>query len=94
MSNDLHERLAEISPDMLTVDGFDDAILGYADCWGVAIGGGGERLYRVVYSVRRIVEALVAAGMDEESAMEYFEFNIAGAYLGPNTPVYMYDLED
>ena len=30
-------------------------------------------------------------GMTEEEAVEFFEFNIAGAYVGEYTPIYMYE---
>jgi len=32
--------------------------------------------------------------MDEEEAIEYYDFNIAGAYLGVNTPVIMSNWHD
>jgi hypothetical protein len=28
-------------------------------------------------------------GMTEEDASDYFEFNIEGAYVGPQTPIYV-----
>jgi hypothetical protein len=29
--------------------------------------------------------------MDEEQALEYFDYNIAGAYVGPSTPIFLED---
>jgi hypothetical protein len=29
--------------------------------------------------------------MDEEDAVEYFSYNVSGAYLGPNTPIFCRD---
>ena len=31
--------------------------------------------------------------MSYEEAVEFFEFNIEGAYMGPLTPVYVYPYE-
>jgi hypothetical protein len=36
----------------------------------------------------------MAEGMDEEQAQEYFSYNIAGAYVGEQTPVFLEDDED
>lgn len=44
-----------------------------------------------VYSVKKILTELVSYGMSRDEAYEYFNFNIEGAYLGPATPVYVYD---
>jgi hypothetical protein len=30
-------------------------------------------------------------GMTHEEAIEFFDFNIAGAYVGEYTPIYMYE---
>ncbi len=80
------ERLkeyGEVHPDLLTADGFDEAILGIVDDrWG-----SGEM--RVVYDRKIITETLMKQGMSEEEALEYFEFNIEGAYVGGSTPLFM-----
>jgi hypothetical protein len=44
-----------------------------------------------LYSVERIIDTLCNDNhMDVEDAYEYFEFNIAGAYMGPKTPMYLW----
>ena len=49
--------------------------------------------YSVVYDTRKCIECLIENdGMTEESANEYFEFNIVGSYLGPNTPIFLVDI--
>lgn len=49
--------------------------------------------YSVTYDTRKCIECLIAHDdMDEESAIEYFEFNIAGSYVGPNTPTFIVDI--
>ena len=47
-----------------------------------------------IYSKSKTLEALVAEGMDEEEAQEYFSYNIARAYVEEQTPVFLEDDED
>ena len=69
---------------MLKIDGHEDAILGPAFIWGQ----GGTRLSVLVYDAEAIRATLVHRdGMDADEAREYIEFNIEGAYVGPDTPI-------
>ena len=67
----------------LTADGFDDAVIGIL--YGIEP--------KAVYSVRKIVDILMK-DMSYEDAVEYFEYNIGGAFVGEKTPVYVYDIQD
>jgi len=70
---------------MLKADGFDEAILGT-----VHQAGGTDLL---CYSSAKVIEILVTRdGMSPCEAMEYFDFNIAGAYMGSGTPVFLDDI--
>ena len=64
----------------LTADGFDDAIIGFD-----------EQSWRVIYSVRKCIDILMK-DMDEQEAIEYFAYNVSGAYMGEKTPIWCYDL--
>ena len=78
---------------MLKIDGHDDAVLGPAMFWGQ----GGNRISVLVYDAEAIRATLIHRdGMDPDEAREYIEFNIEGAYMGPDTPilVWMEDLWD
>jgi len=79
--------LAEENPDALWPDGFEDAYIGQARrCGQPAL---------AAFSVRKCIEVLmVRDGMTWEEASEYFEFNVAGAWSGAGTPVWIYDQED
>jgi hypothetical protein len=33
-------------------------------------------------------------GMTEEQAMEYFDFNVVGAWMGETTPIFLYTGEE
>ena len=73
---------------MLKIDGHDDAIIGPAMIWGVDKKGGGIRISVLVYDAEAIRTTLMERdNMDSEEAREYIEFNIEGAYMGPDTPI-------
>ena len=75
----LKETIGEYNPEALFADGHDHAIMGYSSDG------------RVVYSADQIICGLMNGGMTEEDAVEYFHFNIEGAYVGEFTPIYMYE---
>ena len=66
-------------PDLLTLDGFDEAIIGVVERIG---------LLAVCYDKHKILKILMR-DMNYEEAVEYYEFNILGAYMGEHTPVYL-----
>ena len=67
--------------EILKADGFDDAVIG--------IDTGTMRL---IYSVTRCVEILIVGGMDMNYAIEYFDFNVRGSYVGEKTPIWCDDM--
>jgi len=77
-----------IGDDMLKADGFDEAIIGMAD----DIATSGQRL---IYDANKCIDILIKDhDMSELEAIEYFEFNVSGAYVGENTPIWLYPYED
>ena len=68
--------------EMLTADGLDAAIIGVgARCGQPDI---------VAYAVEKVLEILVARdGMSYEEALEFYEFNIEGAWVGDQTPLWV-----
>lgn len=78
-------EIIETYPDyeFLIADGFDHCIIGYD--YGI-----GDPI-RLIYSVKKILETLVEEGMDEIDAIEHFEFNIRGGYVGEKTPIWCQD---
>ena len=73
---------------MLKIDGHDDAILGPALIWGMDKKGGGIRISVLVYDAEAIRNTLMERdNMEADEAREYIEFNIEGAYMGPDTPI-------
>ena len=65
----------------LLADGFNDAIIGY-DMYG----------NRAVYSKYKMVEILMK-DMSEEHAIEYLAYNVWGAYVGEQTPIYVDEMD-
>ena len=70
--------------DILKADGFDDAVIGVCEQF--------DSPPRLVYSVSKCLDILMEE-MDEMEAMEYFDYNVSGAYVGESTPVWCWDLE-
>ena len=71
---------------MIRAEGFDDCILGVAEVWD-----GNTRVHRIVYDALEMIEVLMERdGMDHDEAVEYFEFNIDGAYMGTHTPIFVF----
>jgi len=86
-TNPTLELIEEYNPEALKADGFDDAILGVASRCG--------QNDLIAYDVNKIISILMERdGMDYEEAQEFFEFNIVGAYMGENTPVFITKPED
>jgi hypothetical protein len=76
----LKEELVKLDAELLFADGFDDCIA------GLTIGK--EGLPVVIYSRDAVIDKL-AEEMSEDEAWEYFDFNIACAYVGPRTPQFL-----
>ncbi len=71
---------------MMVADGFDDAIIGTASQFGQDT--------VLAYNVDKVIEILMNRdGMPYEDALEFFSFNIEGAYVGDGTPVWIHAIE-
>ncbi len=67
---------------LVFAEGHDDALLGVAFIDGEP---------RAVYDQAAIVRELMRRdGMDRTGALEFFEYNIVGAHVGENGPVFMH----
>ena len=75
------EMIEEEFEEALTADGFEDALLGFGHQFTHAI---------AVYDRDKCIEILMTRdGMSGEEAMEYFDFNVTGAWVGEHTPVFL-----
>ena len=86
--NDIIEELIEMygeeAENMVLADGLDKAFVGVAFSFGEKI--------RAVYDIDKVIEELQEQGMSHEDAQEYFDYNIAGAYEGDQTPIFMHSM--
>ena len=57
----------------------------------------GEDYYgsKVVYDAAKVIKVLMSIDeMTEEEAIEFFEFNIIGSYVGEETPLFVWKLDE
>ena len=80
---ELREWVADYNEEALMADGFEEAIIGMgARCSQEPV---------VIYDAERCLEVLMERdGMSEENARDYFYFNVLGAWLGKNTPIFVW----
>jgi len=76
---------SDYSDKILLADGFDDAFIG--------IGDNAEGNPVAVYSIEKCLDILAEQFKDEEDAMgdaiDFFEFNVKGSYVGEFTPMFV-----
>jgi len=66
---------------MRLADGFEDALIGYGTQFTTEV---------AVYSLQTCVSILIDRdGMTSEEAMEFMSFNVLGAYVGKDTPIFI-----
>ena len=77
------EKIVEQFQDeeIIKADGFDDAVIGIE-----------ESSMRLIYSVEKCIDILMKQGMNMAEAVEYFEYNVSGSYIGKKTPIWCEDL--
>ena len=81
-SSELIERIVETYEDVdfLFAEGFDDAIIGVDESRGL-----------IIYSVSKCIDIL-SKDMTREEALEHFDMNISGGYVGAKTLIWCYDI--
>ena len=79
--NEIEELLSEDALVLEPRSTFDRAIVGVAKQ--------GPKDFVVCYSIEKVVRALIADGMPEDEAIEHFEFNVSGGWLGDGTPMFL-----
>ena len=81
---DKRAALADLDPEILLADGFDDALIGSVDVWMP----NGQRCTLALYDREKAVQILISNGMSHPEALEFHHFNQAGAFMGPLTPAW------
>ena len=67
---------------ILLADGLENAFMGV-----------GRQFHHpvAIYSYKKVIKILMRSKMSHEEAVEYFDYNIAGAFVGDQTPVFLQD---
>ena len=75
-----NEELQEFNGALLA-DGFEDALIGYGQRFSYPV---------AIYDYDKCLKILIERdGMEYDEALEFFDFNVVGAYVGESTPVYL-----
>ena len=78
--DEIKEELAELNPDALLMDGFEDALIGYATQF--------TKPPLALYDRDKCIRILMDRdGMTYDEADEFFCVNCEGAWVGENTPL-------
>jgi hypothetical protein len=72
--------LKEKYPDLATMDGYDEAIIGVVTRMGLEV---------ICYDLDKVIKILMKQGMDEQDAWDWYQFNMAGSWIGEQTPVFL-----
>ena len=89
MKASLPDRLLEIGVEsVLTMDGYDDCILGVLQRYGID-----EPV--LVYDKEKVLEKIMLlSDSTYDEAEEYYEFNQLGAWVGEGTPAFLVRLPE
>lgn len=76
------EELRDENPDALLADGFEEAFMGIARRFNTPL--------LAAYCYEKCILILMERdGMTFREATEFFDFNVQGAWVGENTPVFI-----
>jgi len=80
-AKDRLEFIQDNYPDVLIADGFDKAIMGIVERFGMNP--------VVLYNKNKCINIMIKRdGMTEEEAIEFYYYNIVGAHMGDYTPCF------
>jgi len=78
---EIKHYITQHNDEALFADGFEDALIGVGVIFNRSL---------ATYDMRKCIDILMKRdGMTEEEAVEYFDFNVTGSYVGENTPVFV-----
>ncbi len=66
---------------MLLADGFEECLIGVGSRCG--------QPDIAVYDQTKCIQVLMSQGMSHEEALEYFDFNVLGSWVGEETPIFV-----
>lgn len=93
-AKEIKDMIVEYNPDALFMDGID----GNKEVFNDALIGIGSRCGLTglaIYDSQKVISILMEKyEMDYESAVEWYEYNMLGAYVGEYTPLFVDDLRE
>ena len=76
----IKESIAQANEEAVLADGFEDALVGYVEVFGKTI---------ALYDKEKCLQILMKRDkMDRDGALDFFEFNVQGSYVGESTPAF------
>lgn len=69
-----------VGVDIIMPDGLEEAFIGVGWQFNKPI---------AVFDKEQCIEIIRSWGVDEVDALEYFEYNVQGAYVGDQTPIFL-----
>jgi hypothetical protein len=82
INSKLRESLSEqYGEELLFMDGYDDCIYGIVERFGISA--------IVCYDKEKVINKMMDDGMSYDEALEYFEYNQLGSYVGDYTPCFL-----
>ena len=86
IQNYLQDNYPDFLNDILLADGFEEAFMGVTETFGEEP--------RACFDSAKCIDILMKRdGMDCGEAIEYFNFNVTGAYVGKFTPAFIFPFE-
>ena len=83
ISTERWEELMEVYDGCLMADGFEEALVGFGTRFNSPV---------TIYDLNKCISVLVERdGMSYEEAQEHMDYNVLGAYVGEETPVFIGD---
>ena len=83
ISTERWEDLMEEYDGCLMADGFEEALIGFGTRFNSPV---------TIYDLSKCLNILVERdGMSYDEAQEYMDFNVLGAYVGEETPIFLGD---
>ena len=81
INNEDWEALMEEHEGAMLMTGFEEALIGFGRQFNKSL---------AIYNKEKCLKILIEEhGMDYDEAVEHFEFNIVGSYIGETTPVFI-----
>lgn len=81
----IRQKICDYDEEILLLpEQYDDCIVGLVSRCGMEV--------VALYDSGKLAACYMSEGMEEDEAWEHFEFNVAGAYVGPKTPMFTVEL--